>query len=98
MKKKFAFFLMGKEFDPASDRAVFETGSCISYVYTVRNLEHAKKLAAQCAQDGVGVIELCGAFGSEGAAQIRESAGAGVGIGYVIHDADQDDLFRAFFA
>ena len=47
MKKKFAFFLMGKEFDPKLDQAVFETQSCISYLYTVRDLEHAKKLATR---------------------------------------------------
>ena len=32
MKKKFAFLLMGKEFDTAKDTAVFETEHMISYI------------------------------------------------------------------
>ena len=35
MKKKFAFLLMGKEFDTAKDTAVFETEHMISYIFTV---------------------------------------------------------------
>ena len=98
MKKKFAFFLMGKEFDPKMDQAVFETESCISYLYTVRDLEHAKKLAVECRDSGVGVIELCGAFGKDGADQLIEATEGKVGVGYVVHNAEQESLFQAFFS
>ena len=41
MKKKFAFLLMGKEFDTAKDTAVFETEHMISYIFTVTSFEEA---------------------------------------------------------
>ena len=63
MKKKFAFLLMGKEFDTAKDTAVFETEHMISYIFTVTSFEEALKRAVACAEDGVGAIEVCGAFG-----------------------------------
>lgn len=45
MKKKFAFLLMGKEFDTAKDTAVFETEHMISYIFTVTSFEEALKRA-----------------------------------------------------
>ena len=57
MKKKFAFLLMGKEFDTAKDTAVFETEHMISYIFTVTSFEEALKRAVACAEDGVGAIE-----------------------------------------
>ena len=60
MKKKFAFLLMGKEFDTAKDTAVFETEHMISYIFTVTSFEEALKRAVACAEDGVGAIEVCG--------------------------------------
>ena len=92
---KFAFLSLGPGFDSSVDRA--QIGG-VQSITGVSSIEDACAVARALVAEGVGCIELCGAFGSEGAAQIRESAGAGVGIGYVIHDADQDDLFRAFFA
>ena len=57
MKKKFAFLLMGKEFDTAKDTAVFETEHMISYIFTVTSFEEALKRAVACAEDGVGVFD-----------------------------------------
>ena len=50
MKKKFAFLLMGKEFDTAKDTAVFETEHMISYIFTVTSFEEALKRAVACAR------------------------------------------------
>lgn len=97
MKKKFAFLLMGKDFDAGKDRAVFETETMISFIYTVTSFEDALRRAVACADDGVGAIELCGAFGKEGAAKIREATHDRVAVGYVVHEPDQDALFHAFF-
>ena len=69
MRKKFAFLLMGKEFDTAKDTAVFETEHMISYIFTVTSFEEALKRAVACAEDGVGAIEVCGAFGKEWASR-----------------------------
>ena len=92
MKKKFAFLLMGKEFDTAKDTAVFETEHMIT------SFEEALKRAVACAENGVGAIEVCGAFGKEWADKIIAATGNKVAVGYVVHNPEQDELFRQFFA
>ena len=89
MKKKFAFLLMGKEFDTAKDAAIFETEHMISYIFTVTSFEEALKRAVACAEDGVGAIE---AGDRENVADHR------VAVGYVVHNPEQDALFERFFA
>ncbi len=97
MKKQFAFFLMGKDYQTGRDQATFETPGMITHIYTVHSLPEACALAAQCAAQGVGAIELCSAFGQAGAREIRQAAGEGVAVGYVVHDPDQDPVFAAFW-
>ena len=97
MKKKFAFLLMGKEFDTAKDTAVFETEHMISYIFTVTSFEEALKRAVACAENGVGAIEVCGAFGKEWADKIIAATGNKVAVGYVVHNPEQDELFRQFY-
>ena len=91
MKKKFAFLLMGKEFDTAKDTAVFETEHMISYIFTVTSFEEALKRAVACAEDGVGADEAT-------ADKIIAATGNKVAVGYVVHNPEQDELFRQFFA
>lgn len=97
-KKKYAFFLMGKVFQPETHYAAFETDDQISYVYTVRNLSEALEKAKDCKAAGFGAIELCGAFGASGAKQIMEATNNEIAVGYVVHEPEQDPLFNAFFA
>ena len=49
-------------------------------------------------RDGVGAIEVCGAFGKEWADKIIAATGNKVAVGYVVHNPEQDELFRQFFA
>ena len=49
MKKQFAFFLLGREYDTGRHRATFETPGMITYIYTVHSLPEACALAAGCA-------------------------------------------------
>ncbi len=98
MKKKFAFLLMGKEFDTARHTAVFETEHMSSHIFTVTSFEEAFERALACAEEGFGAIELCGAFGKEWADRLVEATGHRVAVGYVVHNPDQDSLFAQFFA
>ena len=98
MKKKFAFLLMGKEFDTAKDTAVFETEHMISYIFTVTSFEEALKRAVACAEDGVGAIEVCGAFGKEWADKIIAATGNKVAVGYVVHNPEQAVLRQGMIA
>ncbi len=98
MKKKYAFLLMGADFDVTQNQVCFETEKLISCLYTVRNPEEAKTKVTELANEGYGAIELCGAFGSELADELITLTKGKIAIGYVIHNPEQDDLFAKFFS
>lgn len=98
MKKKYAFLLMGSQYDILKHKAEFETESQISYIFTVKNLEEAIQCAVNCLHNGVGAIELCGAFGKDGAEEIIKATQNKIAVGYVVHNSEQDILFDKFFS
>ncbi|MCD8138347.1 MAG: DUF6506 family protein [Planctomycetaceae bacterium] len=95
--KKYAFLLMGGHYDPAVHQCRFETDRDVVILRTVRTMEEAETVAKELWQDGVGAIELCGAFGPENADRLTEATGNQVAIGYVVHNPRLDPLFTAFF-
>lgn len=97
MMKKFAFIMMGAAHDPETDRAQFEAGGVLTLIRTVRDFEEAKKLALELVNDGVGAIELCGAFGPEKAEELFHLTGEKIAIGYVTHNPAHAPLFEAFW-
>ncbi|MCB5406456.1 DUF6506 family protein [Thomasclavelia ramosa] len=48
--------------------------------------------------EGVGCIELCGAFGKAGAKTIIEVTENKIPIGYVTHLPEQDEIYDLTFA
>ena len=98
MKKKFAFLLMGDHYNPEEHQACFETEKQISYIFTVRNFKEACDKLPFLESQGIGAIELCGAFGEEGAQRMIELTGNKIAIGYVTHRPEQDHLFSDFFS
>ena len=80
---RFAFFVMSGDYRPEEVHARFSTPGCETLVYGVPSVEAACGLAWRLAADGtVPRIELCGAFGPEGARQVAEASG--LSVGYVI--------------
>ena len=96
-KKKFAFMLMG-DYEPTVHTAAFCDGPIETHIFTARSLEEAESIAARLAKEGYGVLELCGAFGEEGARRIRKAAGQTLAVGYVTHFPEDDEKFDAFFS
>lgn len=96
-KKKFAFIMMGPNHNQETDHACFESSHRIAYICVVSNYEEAKKKVLELQKDGVGAIELCGAFGQEKARELTALTGNQIAIGYVIHEPELDPLFDAFF-
>ncbi|NLN97354.1 MAG: hypothetical protein GX127_03020 [Eubacteriaceae bacterium] len=96
MKKKTGFIFMGP-YDPKVHHATFDTKVFTGNICTACNLEEAKEVACRMMADGVGMIELCGAFGAEGAQEIIKATEGKVAVGYVVHDREQDPLFEEFF-
>ncbi|RZT00661.1 DUF6506 family protein [Cuneatibacter caecimuris] len=95
--RKFAFLLMGPQFDPEKHRAEFQVPGMVSYIRTVRDFTEAKAAVQQLAEDGVKAMEVCGAFGPERTRELIEITGGKVAVGYVTHFPEQDELFDTFF-
>ncbi len=98
MKKKFAFLLMGEQYDPMVHRAVFETEKQITLIQTVRSFEEAHEKILELQKEGFGAVELCGAFGKEKAQRLTELTRHTMAIGYVVHEPELDELFQNFFS
>lgn len=98
MKKKFAYILMGNHYNPDEHKAVFETDNQITYIFTVKNLKEAIIKAKKLKEEKIGIIELCGAFGEEGANRIIEATDNEIGIGYVVNKEEQEPIFSSFFS
>ena len=67
---KFAFLILG-DFRPETDRAAIHGGA--AQMRGVSTLEGACAAAQELLEQGVGCIELCGAFGPDGARRRRPS-------------------------
>ncbi len=95
--KKFAFILMGSSFDTTKQKIKFETDGSLTAIYTVNSFSDAKTLIKRLIEEGYGCVELCGAFGKEGAKKLIEATDNKIAIGYVVHEPSQDALFEAFW-
>lgn len=98
MKKKYAFLLMGSQYNPTVHQACFEAGDRATYIYTARDFEEAKDRVRYCLNAQFGAMELCGAFGEEKAKEIIAMTQNKVAVGFVTHFPEHDMLFQAFFS
>lgn len=91
---KFAFIIMG-DFDEKKDRAYIHHGQ--EQIVGVPNLTQACKTAKELWEDGIECIELCGAFGENGAEEVINATQNKIPIGYTIHLPKQDEIFKMVF-
>lgn len=89
---RYAFIVMG---DYDMEEASIHGGE--SRMIGVSDLDRACDVARELKAEGVDCIELCGAFGADGARRVAEATGHEVAVGYVVHDPDMDPLFRKVF-
>ena len=89
MSMFFAFIMMGP-FGKA-DRAIIKEENA---VIDVSSIHEAAKEAKELQKQGVKAIELCGAFGEEGARRIIEATNHKIAVGFVTHFPEDDELFR----
>lgn len=64
----------------------------------VSDMQEAAAAAKQLCEEGIDCIELCGAFGAEGAKQIIEITENRIPVGYVTHLPEQDEIYKAVFS
>ena len=91
---KFAFLIMGP-FHAAEDQAGIHGGG--AQIIGVSGMEEAVEAARRLVAEGVGCIELCGAFGAEGAREIIRATGNRIPVGYVTHLPEQEEVYRVAF-
>lgn len=91
---RFAFLILG-EFNGQRDRAEIHYGQ--AQIIGVSSLREACEIAGDLLREGVECIELCGAFGDEGARQVIEATHNSIPIGYVVHLPQQEELYRRVF-
>lgn len=92
---KFAFLIMG-DFNIEADRASIHDGT--ARIVGVASIGEAKEEALRLEREGVGCIELCGAFGEDGARAVIEAMGNRIPVGYVTHFPEQDEVYRTAFS
>ncbi|MDO5388362.1 MAG: DUF6506 family protein [Clostridia bacterium] len=91
---KFAFLIMG-EFDSKKDRALIHNGT--AQIIGVANIYEAGTVAKNLYEYGIDCIELCGAFGADGAKEIIKATENKIPVGYITHLPEQDELYKKFF-
>lgn len=96
-KKKYAFMLLGAQYNPAQHCAHFETQGMDTYIVTVSSFEQAYEAVKKLDNMGVGALEVCGAFGEERAKELITLTKGRMAIGFVTHLPEQDELFYSFF-
>ena len=62
------------------------------------SISEAAEIAARLEEEGVGCIELCGAFGEEGARAVIEATKNRIPVGYVTHLPEQEEVYRKAFS
>ena len=63
----------------------------------VRDVAEGCSEAVELVKNGIGCIELCGAFGVDGCRRVIEATGGTVPVGYFTHPPEMDDAYaRAF--
>ena len=92
---KFAFMILGETFHPENDIAMIHDGD--AQIIGVSSVNEACKEAIRLKEEGINCIELCGAFGSEGAMRIIDAVKNSIPVGYATHLPIQDDVFRKVF-
>ena len=91
---KFTFLIMG-DFDSSKDRAAIHGGA--AQIIGVPSVEEACGEAVTLERDGIGCIELCGAFKAEDARRVIEATGNKIPVGFVTHLPEQDEIFAKAF-
>ena len=92
---KFVYMIMGPFYSKVDRKAIGKNNN--AEIIGVKNLEEAKEISKSLI--GIAdVIELCGAFGKEGAREIIDATNDKIPVGFVTHLDCQDDLFDELFS
>lgn len=87
MSLKAAFIFVAPETDPAIHKAIVDSPVVQLHVIGVKNYQEGVKVAQELVDQGIVAIELCGGFGVEGVAQIKQAVAGKAVVGVVRFDS-----------
>ncbi len=83
---KAAFVFVAPQADSRQHRAVIETAAVELTVVGVKDYQAAVQAVKELVDQGIGAIELCGGFGIEGAAKVKQAVAGKAVVGVVRFD------------
>lgn len=96
-----AFIFLSEEGNPAIHHSETNTDSVRVSTFAVKNYAAACELAQQLVQQGFIALELCGGFGTEGVALVKQAVQGKAAVGVVRFDyhpglnhQSGDDIFK----
>lgn len=94
---RFAFIVKGPGYSPGEHRAELTSPQFSTRVVGVGDLVSAISVARELIDQGVQLIELCGGFSEDKAAELRQHTGNKVPVGVVVYTPEQaQELSRLF--
>lgn len=85
MKLQVLYMFCDPTADSDKNRLVTETEDGVVHVIGVKSTDEGAEIARQMVEEGVAIVELCGAFGYEGAKKVHDSVGEKVPVGMMVH-------------
>lgn len=95
---RYAFIFKGPGCEPATHRALVASPLFSTTIIGVSTLEEACAVAAALVDDGVQLIDLCGAFSTKDLQTIRDRTGDRIPIGAVRYTPAQQRRIAEKFA
>ena len=92
---KYAFLICFPGSDSKKHRAVIETPTLSATVVVAKDFDDAANVAKSLVEDGVQLIDLCGAYGPVGAAKIVEAVGNKIPVGSVNYGIESTEKLAA---
>jgi Family of unknown function (DUF6506) len=94
---RFGFIVKGPGYVLGQHFAKLESDTFHTSVIGVSDMDGAFDAAKIMLKDGIQLIELCGGFSEEEAAQVRLSIGEKVPVGVVVYDAKSSAEIQKLF-
>jgi hypothetical protein len=85
MKLQVLYMFCDPTADPDKHKTLIETEAGMVYVVGVSSIDKGAEIAKKMVNNGIALIELCGAFGYEGAKKVSDAVGDEVPVGMMVH-------------
>jgi hypothetical protein len=85
MKLQVLYMFCDPTADSNKNKALVETEAGKVHIVGVSSTDEGAKIAKEMMGKGIALIELCGAFGYEGAKKVSDAVGNQIPVGMIVH-------------